>query len=100
MSTMTEHHPEFSITTSAESRTVWINGPVNCLGRFSPLGFEINRKLDKALEGEAANTATLAVKITNLNSKDWENFKTLFKECHDIDLNELEVENPLIQERK
>jgi hypothetical protein len=98
MNTVSEHHPDYTIVRSGEARTVWINGLVNCLGRFSPLGYEIYRKLDKELSGEEASTATLSVKIANLVNKDWENFKTLMREHHGIDLSE--VENPLMVERK
>lgn len=87
----TDYKDGYSIIRDRSMKTVWINGRVNCLGRFSPLAYEIYRALEvEPVNEETAKTDTLSVKITTLNEKDWENFKTLMKENHDIDLSEEE----------
>jgi hypothetical protein len=93
MSIETDNKPEYTITRDSESKSVWINGPFNCLGRFTPLAYEIYRAMQPNDEA-AASTQTLSVKITNMVPKDWNNFAELMKQHHGIDLSE--ENNPLL----
>lgn len=77
--------PEFTLEKSKTS--IWVNGKVNCLGRFTPLGFEINRELREG-EDPATTGHSLAVTMKNTTVKEWNNFVTLMMEHHGIDLSE------------
>lgn len=85
------YNPDHTIQHDAASRTVWVNGPVNCLGRFTPIGFEIYKKFEAT--GELENQ-TLDVKIKTLSLVDWDSFVTLMNIHHHIDLKD-KIECPL-----
>lgn len=96
MVTESSYHPKHTVTLSTEKKTVWVNGEVNLLGRFSPQGFEIMRNLVNEPVDALPSSNMLEVKIKNTNSVDWESFKTLMHTHHQIDLSE--TENPLLKE--
>ena len=92
MTIETSHHPDHSVVVDSDSKTVWVNGPVNCLGRFSPLGFEVNRKVERA--EDISPSGSIIVSMKNQSPKDWDSFKLLMNEHHKIDLSE--YANPLL----
>lgn len=78
-----------------EKGRFWVNGPINCIGRFTPQGYEISRALsDKPERNEKASGNTLSVKVHPTNSKDWDNFVTLMKQHHGVDLSKEEYPDP------
>jgi hypothetical protein len=92
MTLESDHHPDFTVTADKDSKSVWVNGPINCLGRFTPLGFEVNRKVEKV--EDISPTGSIIVSIKNQTPKDWDSFKLLMKEHHGIDLDQ--YDNPLL----
>lgn len=73
----------------------WVNGPVNCLARFTPNGYEIYRALSLDPEENAkASGNSLSVKVHPTDKKDWSNFVTLVKEHHGIDLSKESYPSP------
>lgn len=82
--------PDYSVTTDDTNKSVWVNGNINCLGRFTPLGYEVYRKF--AAEPEITNQ-TLECKIGNLTPDVWLEFVNQMDRHHGIDLSD--VNNPL-----
>lgn len=76
-------------TIHQEGNKFWVNGKHNCLGRFSPMGWEIYRSMDAPVE-VIGSTATLQVRMHPTKPMDWDNFKKLMKEHHNIDLGDME----------
>lgn len=75
-------------TVEKENGVVWVNGEHNCLGRFSPNGFEIYREMFVNTQ-VIGTTATLDVRIKNTDEKEWNNFKKLMMQHHHIDLSDV-----------
>ena len=89
MTTERKINVDYTTEKSTELKSMWINGPVNCLGRFTPTGFEIFREMkegEEMPENMAGNV--LVVQMKNTNLVHWNNFRTLMKEHHNIDIPE------------
>jgi hypothetical protein len=84
---MMELNKDYTVHT--ENSVLWVNGPYNCLGRFTEKGYEIYRDMKAPVE-VIGTTSTLAVRMHNTKPLDWSNFKTLMKEHHGIDLSEVD----------
>lgn len=79
--------PEYTV--EKENGSVWVNGKFNCLGRFTPLGFEIYRNM--GVETEVIGTTnTVHVRVKNTDAREWSNFKELLRQTHNIDLGDME----------
>ena len=76
-------------TIHQEGDRFWVNGKHNCLGRFTPNGWEIYRDMNAPTE-VIGTTATLIVRKQANKPIDWENFKKMLKENHKIDLGDRE----------
>lgn len=62
-----------------------MNGKYNCLGRFTPNGFEIYHNMNVLTE-VVGTTKTLDIQTKPTDEKSWRNFVTLMKQHHAIDL--------------
>jgi hypothetical protein len=84
-------HPEFTIEKDKATNSLWVNGPANCLGRFTPMGFEIFRELK---EGESIPDVmsgnVLDVQMKNTTLVHWNNFRMLMEQHHGIKIDETE----------
>lgn len=90
---MKKEKPTLDYSIEQEADKVWVNGKYNCLGRFTKLGFEVYRNMGVTTD-VIGTTNTLAVRVLNTDEKQWNNFKTLMKEHHGIDLDENDVAYP------
>lgn len=70
----------------------WINGPHNCLGRFTRNGWEIYQDMGRPVE-VVGTTNTLMVRVKPTNEREWNDFKMLMKEHHNVDISEEEYPN-------
>jgi hypothetical protein len=77
--------PEF--TTQNENGSFWVNGPHNCLGRFTPKAWEIYQNMNAPME-IIGTTKTLDVSMKPTDEKAWRNFVILMKSHHGIDLSD------------
>jgi hypothetical protein len=84
---MEKKTPEY--TTQKENGSVWVNGQHNCLGRFTPRGWEIYQNMAAPTE-VIGTTKTLDVRARATKEKDWKDFVLLMKSHHGIDLSEEE----------
>jgi hypothetical protein len=78
--------PEYTITN--ENGSFWVNGPHNCLGRFTPTAWEIYMNMGAPVE-VIGTTSTLEVSKKATDEKSWRNFVTQMKSYHNIDLSEI-----------
>jgi hypothetical protein len=76
---------EFTVERENENGRFWVNGKFNCLGRFTPNGYEVYREFFEDTD-VIGTTHTLAVRVHNTKPLDWNNFRALMKEHHGIDL--------------
>lgn len=82
-----DEQPYYEVKRSADGKTLWVNGAVNCLGRYSANGcWEVYRRLSKAddLDGRTSTLATR--KSEKKRPAEWNNFVMLVARHHDIDL--------------
>lgn len=94
MVTESSYHPKHTVTRSSDQKTVWVNGELNMLGRFTPNGYEIYKALSTETLQDIAGSGQIAVEIKNTDLHDWERFQELILNHHNINLSE--TENPLI----
>ena len=71
-------------TIDTDGKTVWVNGEINCLGRFGVMGIDVHRTLDEQSE----NGECLYCTHEPTNKQDWETFKVKIKEHFDIDVSD------------
>lgn len=78
--------PKFTII--EKDGSLWVNGEVNCLGRFTPKNWEIFQELRTPSDG--IHNPTLEVSMKPTDEKSWKNFVTQMKSFHNIDLSSQE----------
>ncbi len=62
---------------TTDGKTVWINSPEVCLGRFSPQGIDVHRTAEQQIESGISCLACTP-------EPDWDSFVASMKESHDI----------------
>lgn len=83
---------EFTTERDNERGMFWINGKFNCLGRFTPNGYEVYREFFEETD-VIGSTHTLSIRVHNTKPIDWRNFQQLVLENHGIDLSGEEYPN-------
>lgn len=83
---------DYTVMDGNGSGTYHVNGKHNCLGRFTRHGWEIYRDMGAPVE-VIGSTNTLIIRKHDTKPIDWDNFRTLMKEHHKIDLSEIPYPN-------
>lgn len=77
---MKKEGKDYEIT--SDGRTVWINGPLSLLGRFSRFGVDVHAEMKAdGTGGECVGCKT--------GTPDWALFKKKMREVHDIEVGDV-----------
>ena len=68
---------------TSDGRTVWVNGPFNCLGRFGPFGIDIHRSFE---EQKTTGNECLHCTHGGTTRADWDTFVVKMKEHYGVEV--------------
>lgn len=67
---------------------VWVNGPFNCLARFSPYLMEVFPKLSHEVDGDVLLRPVAICATKGSTIEDWEKFKGMVRQTHHLILDD------------